>query len=227
MYTVNKTRSQKKIAFTIFLVLLIIFSVAGFAVWYFIFRPNESQSANFSKTGGTVAVVKPATEDFTTPEFTISLPSGWEDHGKQNPFVDEVYYEYQSMIEDYTNRWLRVYVDVFPKDFEISRLVPVEVKENKIDPGIASTDCKSFDGAPKPGSQEVAQNWVATWEDIEFICQMSGLNYTGTASPAEGYGVSVTGKSGATHKYFFVYIDHNVRPDYSILTKAVESFEAL
>ena len=228
MYTVNKTRSQKKIVFTLIISLLLIFGLAYGLFWYFIIRDTDSNSANFSRTGGTVAVVKPATQDFATEEFTITLPSGWEFLGKENPVVNEEYYYYQSKTDDFTNRWLKIFVDTYPKDYALTRLLPITVKGNKIEPGIASSECTSFEGAPKVGSQASKQPWVAEWEGISFNCNMTNpQNHTGTASVKDGYGVPITGKSGAIHKYFFVYIDHNIRPDYSILTSALKTFEAL
>lgn len=228
MYTVNKTRSRKKLFLRFFIALVIIFTLIFLAVWFFVIRNDDSSSANFSRTGGTVAVVKPTTKDFVTKEFKLTLPSGWELLGKENPFGDEEYYYFQSKVEDYTNRWLKVFVDVYPKDYALSRLLPITVSGNKVTPGIVSNDCRKFDGAPKPGAQDAVETWTAEWEGISFICNMANpQNQTGTSSEEQGYGVTVVGKSGASHKYFFVYIDHNIRPDYNILIDAVESFEAL
>jgi len=229
MYTVNKTRSRKKLLIEFIAVLLAIFIVAAFLVWFFIFRGGTQSSASFNKTGGTVAVVEAATIEFTVDEFKISLPEGWELLGKQNPYYNQLYYEFQSKVKDYDNRWLKVFVDVIPQDYALNKLLPITVEGNKLKPGIMSDDCKTFTGAPKPGSgQTSAQTWKATWENVTFICNMqSQQNHVGTASAADGYSVPVTGPAKGTHKYFFVYIDHNVRPDTSILTDAVKSFEAL
>ena len=228
MYTVNKTRNRKKLAFSIMAGLLLVFAVIAGVFWIFVIRDNDSSSANFNRTGGTVAVVRPATEEFTTDEFSIELPSGWKLKGKENPFADEVFYNFQSDTTDYTNRWLRVYVNVYPNDIELARLLPITVEANKIKPGLASNDCKTFDGAPKQGTQASKQVWTAVWEGISFNCNMTNqLNYLGTATEQDGFGVPITGEKSGTNKYFFVYIDHNVRPDYSILNTALKSFEAL
>lgn len=229
MYTVNKTRSRKKLFFEFALALAILFSIVAVALWFFIFRNNSESSASFSRVGGTVAVVEAATKEFTVDEFTIELPEGWELLGKQNPFYDQVYYEFQSKIKDYENRWLRVYVDVIPDDYIINKLLPIVVQGNKVDPGTISGDCKTFKGAPKPGSgQTTYQTWKATWEDITFICDMvSAQNKIGTATAVDGYAVPINGPTKGLHKYFFVYIDHNIRPDTSIMVNALESFEAL
>lgn len=228
MYTVNKTRSRKKLFLTFVITLSLFFGLMFAAVWYFILRDTDSNAANFSRTGGTIAVVELSTEVFTTDEYKVTLPSGWKYLGKENPKSDEEYYYYQSQIEEYTNRWLKVYVDVYPQDYQLTRLMPITVTDGKIDPGLVSNDCKTFDGAPKQGSQASKQPWTAIWEGISFNCNMTNVqNHIGTATAKDGYGVPIAGDKSGTHKYFFVYIDHNIRPDYSIFSNALESFVAL
>lgn len=229
MYTVNKTRSRKRLLFEFLTVVFVLLLIVGALIWFFFLRGSNESSANFSRTGGTVAVVKPATVDFTQDEFKISLPDGWKLLGLKNPYYNQKYYEYQSTVKDYDNRWLRVYVDVIPQDYVLNKLLPITVEGNRLKPGAMSDDCKSFTGAPKPGSgQTNSQSWKATWSDISFICDMaSQQNQVGTANAANGYAVPVTGPTKGTHTYFFVYIDQNIRPDTSILTNAIKSFEAL
>ena len=229
MYTVNKTRSRKKLLLEFMIAIAIFFAICALIIWFLLFRDNSESSASFSKAGGTVAVVQAATKQFTVDEFTIELPEGWELLGKQNPYYNQVYYEFQSKVKDYENRWLKVFVDVIPDDYALNKILPITVEDNRLKPGIMSEDCQSFQGSPKPGSgQTSSQTWRATWEDVSFVCAMSGIqNNIGTASQNEGYATSVTGPIKGTHKYFFVYTDHNVRPDSSILVDAIKSFEAL
>ena len=229
MYTVNKTRSRKKLLTKVILGLFVFFAIIIAIFWLFVLRDDGFESSNFIRTGGTVAVVAPATKDFSTNEFNITLPDGWELLGKTRPYSNQEYYEFQSKVKDYENRWLRVYLDVFPPDYPLNRILPITVEGNKLIPGQMSADCKTFEGSPGRGTgQASSQTWIATWEDVTFTCNMaSPINHTGTGSAEEGIGVSVTGPQMGTHKYFFVYIDHNVRPELSILTDAVKSFEAL
>lgn len=228
MYTVNKTRSRKKLLAQFVLAFVIFIVLAAILFWFFVIKNTDESSANFVRSGGTIAVVAPATIDISTDEFTVTLPEGWALLGKMNPYYNQVYYEFQSQVKDYENRWLRVYVDIYPEDFALNRLLPVAAKDNGLVPGTISSDCKTFQGAPKPGTGQVtSQTWTAVWEGVTFTCNMvSPVNNIGTGSVKDGYGVPVTGTKG-THEYFFVYIDHNVRPDASILTDAVKSFEAL
>lgn len=227
MYTANKRQKKHKIFLRFMLIVVPIIILLGILVWYVFFRDN-SQSASFSKAGAEVAVVKPVYKDFTNQFFKISMPSTWADKGRQNPYSNQVYYEFQNTQKDYDNRWLRVYVDVFPPDFAINRLMPITVVNNKIIPDVVSDTCDTFTGAPISGAnrQQAAQTWAAKYKDINFICDMGNpRNYVGTASASQGYSTTLTNKDGSTHKYFFVYIDHNIHPEYSVFSDALKSFE--
>jgi hypothetical protein len=228
MYTVNHRQRQHKV-FLRFLIFVVPFLLALAAlVWFFFFR-DQNSSANFTKAGSEVAVVKPATKDFTNDYFKVSLPTSWTDLGRKNPFTNQIYYEFQNTQKDYDNRWLRIYVDAIPTDLALNMLLPLSVVNNKLVPaGDISQECRSFTGAPLPGaqSQAAAQTWKAKWQGVDFVCDMTSiLNYVGTADADEGYGITLVNKNNTHHKYFFLYIDHNIRPDPSILVDAVKSFE--
>lgn len=229
MYTVNKRQNRYKILLKFLLVVIPIVIIIGASSWFFFFKNSSNSSASFSKNNSEVAVVAPATRDLTNELFKITLPSTWEANGKKNPYYNQVYYEFQNKQKDYDNRWLRVYVDVFPENFALNKLMPITVIENRINPGVLSDDCSSFTGAPTPGSGKPASStWSAKWQGVTFLCDMAvNQNYSGTASQDEGYGVTINGETGGKHKYFFVYIDQNTRPDYNILTDALKSFDAL
>lgn len=196
--------------------------------WWLFVRGNDSTSANFEKVG-TITVNRPDTKEFTTPFFKISLPTSWEDKGRQNPFSYEVYYLYQNNQVNYDNRWLRVYVDVLPADLPLNRLLPVTVVSGKLSPGVLSDECTAFTDAPAVGANGQKASYApAKWQDVNFTCNfITSQNLTGTASAEEGYGVSMTGQKSGTHKYFFTYKDFNVRPDYQFLSEALKSFQPL
>lgn len=229
MYTVDKRQNKYKLILKFLLVLIPVIVITVIVIWLLFFRESVNSSASFTKDGAEIAVVKPATKDLTNEMFKISLPTTWEPNGKKNPYSNQVYYEFQNKLKDYDNRWLRVYVDIFPADFAINKLLPISVNENRITPGVLSDDCSTFTGAPLPGSgKPAASTWSAKWQGVAFTCDMAvNQNYSGTASAEEGYGVTISGAKSGKHKYFFVYIDHNVRPDYNIFSDAVKSFQAI
>jgi len=228
MYTATKRQKKHKIFLRFVLIVLPIIVFLVVLVWYVFLRDNSS-SANFARVGAEVAVVKPTTKDFTNQFFKVTLPSSWSDLGRKNPYSDQVYYEFQNTQKDYDNRWLRVYVDVFPKSFAINKLLPVTIANNKVIPDVISDECSTFTGAPLSngqGQQQTAQTWAARYKNIDFVCDMANpRNYVGTASVEQGYATTLTSKNGAAHKYFFVYIDHNIHPDYQVFTDALKSFE--
>jgi len=228
MYTVNHRQHRHKI-FLRFLFFVLPFLLALAALIWFLFFRSTDTSTSFSNPGAKVAVVEPNTKDFTNEYFKITLPTTWVDLGRKNPFSYEVYYEYQNQQENYTNQWLRVYVDVIPDFQAITRLLPVTVVNNRFVSGTMSSECRTFTGAPSQiDNQASNQSWEAKWQDVVFICDMDLIeNFTGTASAEEGYRVTLVNKNGVAHKYFIAYIDHNIHPSYQTYINAVRSFETL
>ena len=229
MYKINSTQSSKWLAFKIFIITVLIIFILIIILWFLFFKNSGQSITTFDRLNGQKTTLVPPTKDFTVDEFKITLPEAWQFIGKQNPYYNEVYYMFQSKEVNKDNRWLRVYVNVIPEQYAVNRLLPISPSENKLITGEMSTDCKNFNGAPNAqNSVNGAQAWVTTWQDISFTCDLSGVsNQVGTASMQNGYAVPVTGEKSVTNKYFFVYIDQNAKPDYSILKNAVNSFIAL
>lgn len=228
MYTANKKRRNYKLFWKFTLFVLVILALVTGIVWFTFFRNSDEQSTNFAKAGSEIASVQVSTKEFTNELFKLKLPNGWEAQGLKNPVSDEKYYSFQNMVKGYDNRWLRVYVDVIPANYPINKLMPISIVNNRVVPGILSDDCKTFTGAPldKTVLQTTAV-WTAKWQGISFVCDMTKpQNLIGTASAEEGAANTILSSDGTSkHKYFFVYIDHNVAPDYKIFTEALKSFE--
>jgi hypothetical protein len=227
MYRSNQRYQKHKtlLRFTILVcvVLLVLFAI----VWWIIVRGNHSTSANFDKVGN-ISVNRPDTKDFTTPYFKISLPKTWEEKGRQNPYSYEVYYLYHNTEANYDNRWLRVYVDVFKQDMPLNRMLPIALINNKISSGVLSDDCTVFTGAPTMVGGQKGSTAPAKWQGISFVCDFATpQNVTGTATVDGGYGITMSGPIGGTHKYFFTYTDLNVRPDIQFLSEALKNFQPI
>jgi hypothetical protein len=230
MYSANKRQRKFKVFFSFLLVAIPFLFALAILIWFVFLRPSET-SASFTKNGQQIAQVQEARQEFSNELFKISLPVGWVDKGKQNPTADKVFYEYDSGVKNNDNRWLHVYVDVFPRNFPINKLLPIDVSsDGKINPGIISDDCTTFTGSPANGSSTPAASdvWSAKWQGVAFTCAMKKAdNYVGTASEQEGYAVTIPSSNGKKHSYFFVYIDHNVRPNYTLFIDALKSFQTL
>ena len=229
MYTANKKQRKYRLIWRFSLFVLVVLGVGGAIVWFVFFRNSDNQSTNFARAGSEVASVQASEQEFKNELFKFNLPAGWEAQGMKNPVSDEKYYSFQNMVKGYDNRWLRVYVDVFPANFPINKLMPVSVVDNRVVPGILSDDCTSFTGAPlDKNAKQTAAQWTAKWQGIAFTCDMAKpQNLVGTANADEGMGTTLASLNGTKHKYLFVYIDHNVAPDYKIFTDALKSFQTL
>jgi hypothetical protein len=230
VYSAYKRQRKNRVYFRFFL-FVTPFILALVALFWFIFYKSNDSTTNFSRGGAQVAVVKPATKEFKTKTFTISMPTTWELLGKKNPYTNQVYYEFQNKQEGEDNRWLKVYEDVFPEDLPLKRLMPVNIVEGRVIPGTISDECTKFTGAPidGPNKNVATQTWTAKWQGINFTCDMSTnlSNVSGTATIDNGYGIPFKGSDGKTRKYFFVYIDNNIRPDYQVYSEALKSFQPL
>jgi len=220
MYVVGNGHKKFRARF-IFVLLVTFFILAiGIIIWLKFFKSQDS-SASFIKES-VVHSTQPKTVDFTNQFYKITLPAGWVSLGRQNPFYNQVYYEYKSEVKNYDNRWLRVYVDVFPADYPLRRLLPISVISNQIVPGELSGDCDTLLNAPQSVTN---QTWQTKWQGIAFNCNLNlAQENIGTASLNDGYGTTLTNKNGTSHRYFFVYIDLNAHPDLTILGNALKSF---
>lgn len=229
MYKINRNTSNKLLAIKILIITLLVILIILIVLWFLFFKNSGQSITTFDRINGQKTSVLPPTKDFTVDEFSITLPEAWQFIGKQNPYYNEVYYMFQSKEVNKDNRWLRVYVNVIPEQYAVNRLLPISTVENKFVAGEMSTDCKNFKGAPNfQNNDNGPQIWATTWQDIPFICDLSGSsNQVGTASKQNGNAVPLTGEKFGENKYYFVYIDQNAKPDYSILKNAVNSFRAL
>lgn len=229
MYKINSNQSNKRLAFKIIIITVIIIAIVLGILWYIFYKNTGTSITSFDKLGGQKKVQEPPTKEFTVDEFKITLPEAWQLVGKQKPYYNEEYYLFQSTELNKENRWLHVYVNVIPEQYAINKLLPIKSSANKLTAGEMSTDCKNFNGAPNAqNSTDGAQTWPTKWQDVNFICDLSGVsNQVGTGSVPNGYATSVVGEKSGANNYFFVYIDQNIKPDYSILKNAVNSFTAL
>lgn len=227
MYRSNQRYHKHKTLLRFTLVVGVFLLIIFVVTWWIIARGNRTTSANFDKVGN-ISVSKPDTKEFTTPYFKISLPKTWEEKGKQNPYAYEVYYLYQNTQTTNDNRQLKVFVDVFPSDKPINRVMPISLLNGRISPGILSDDCTAFTGAPTATSGQKSESAPAKWQGVSFVCDFArAQNVTGTVSVEEGYGITMTGPISGTHKYFFTYTDLNVRPDVQFLSEALKSFQPI
>ena len=226
MYQINKRKRDKyRIIVFLFVFLPLACLVAG-GIWFFVLKDTKTVSSNFIQENGDVATVTQASSIFTTNYYSITLPDTWEYLGKMNPFVDQMYFKYHDKDPLHNNRLLEIFVNAYPPQFSVNRILPVQVVNNRLVPGDVSDDCSSFNGAPS--GQSATGAWIAKWQNITFNCSINqARNYLAAATVEDGIGIPLTGaKSGLNH-YLLLYIDQNASQNYSVFGPMVKSFEVL
>ena len=229
MYVINQKPKRKISALPVAIMLLTIAVTLLVTFWYVFLRDNTSSSASFIKSDTTTQAQPENTKVITTEYFNITMPNTWENNGKKNPLATQIFYEFQDKKPKYDARYLYIFVDTFPANYPVNKVLAITNDGSKINSEQISSDCASFNGAPKYNPKN-DQNlvWTTSWDGIVFTCDIARpLNQIGAASKASSYGQKVTGPSGQTHTYFFVYKDHNSRPNEKIFTDSIETFRAL
>ncbi len=217
----------------VFIILAITFGIIG-AVALLIFndlKTNQSGSAT-GKEQTVLQLLDESTARITInePTFSMQLPSDWKETERKNIPVEKSV-TWQAGKKGHDNRWLKIYVDTIPADYAVNRLVPVnksssgELLANDVSP-----NCSTFTqgGTQNADQAQHLQSKPAKYQDVDFICDLVKIvdNQVGAGS-ADGINtIIVPGENTGTHKYFFLYIDRNIQPDYSIFYNALKSFKA-
>jgi hypothetical protein len=178
------------------------------------------------------AVVGPATlpheEKYMTvkgPTFSFEVPTTW----KEMPQPASTYkiYRWQGTTVNDAQRWIDVYVDTVPSEFAVNHMLPIKAKADKIDIVNATSDnCANFTDAPNVTPKPSTAS--AKWSGMSFLCDLGNTSrdVVGTATAETGNAVVLSG-AGGSHRYFFVYTDNSVTPDYYVFSRQLESFQTL
>ncbi len=199
----------------------ILCAVVVVAVWFF---QGEDAIVNTKPVTRTVVSAEQRTIEFKEKLFRFSLPDDWVMQSK-DPYL----YKLQATKKNASNRFLSIYVDTdLPAKMAVDRLLPVHYVNKTIVPGTISDDCQSFTGGSVSSAQEAQKlpDTPAKWEGVNFMCDLShyNRNHVGIGSSDGINMVYLTGTDGVRHKIFFLYTDHNITPDYTILYEMLKSF---
>lgn len=229
MYVVNKKTKKKISAIPIAIIFLMVAVMLVGAFWYVFLRDNSSSSASFVKRDvKDDNSFKVKTKTITTEYFKINLPLTWENNGRLNPFSNQVYYELQDKNPKSDSKYLRIYVDVYPKDYPVNEVLLISNDGARLISAESSGDCTTLPGAPKHQAGTSIDSWATNYKGIKFTCDIANpYSQVGAISEELGYGQRMKGASGTTHEYFFVYIDRSSRPDSTIFSDAINSFQSL
>lgn len=173
--------------------------------------------------------VLPHAETYQTvkgPAFSMEVPSSWK-AVTSLPASPYKIFRWQGTTVNDVQRWTDVYVDTIPDTFAVNHMTPIKANGSEISVlNDTSDNCANFTEAaqatPKPATAP------AKWSGIAFVCDIASTarDVVGTATAESGNAVGLSGASGS-HRYFFVYTDNSVTPDYSVFSRQLKSFRAL
>lgn len=193
---------------------------------------KKNQGKPVETTGRTIAqTLDEATETKTLDDalFSLELPGDWKEISKANIRSGRsITWQATKYRED--NRSLTIYIDDIPADYAVNRMLPLSARGNELIVGEVSDLCSSFTkgGVAAAGQAELLTDKNAKYQGVDFLCELSKItdNQVGTSS-AEGINkINITGPNKGKHSYFFLYIDRNIQPNYSIIYNALRSFKA-
>lgn len=187
----------------------------------------QKDLATDTKERTTVPIITEVSEqkedviNINEPLFSMQLPADWIETKEVHEHYAN-FYEWHSTKQGGNDRRLLLHIDILPKSYKLTRLLPLTVNGNKFNLGTLSIHCAEF--ATNAGSRDKDNNAPveAKWENVSFVCDPIEANQTiGTGTVDGGIGAKIGG-----HTYFFYYEDHNIRPDDKILQNAIRSFQA-
>jgi hypothetical protein len=161
------------------------------------------------------------------PTYTMELPSDWKQIDKQTANAEHSI-TWRATKANQDNRYLKLYVDSIPSK-SVNKLLPLTSQGARISFGDLSDNCATFTKTNAQDTDRTQAGEVsAKWEKIDFICDLPRPtdNEVGTGSLEGLNTITVSGSKAGAHKYFFVYTDRNIQPDYSIFYNALTSFKA-
>jgi hypothetical protein len=159
------------------------------------------------------------------PTFSLEVPTTWK--ATTPPASSYKIYRWQGTTVTDEQRWIDVYVDTIPAEFAVNHMMPIKAEGNKITVvNNTSDNCANFTDAAKDSSRLATA--PAKWSGVAFVCDLGNTarDVVATATAETGNAV-VLGGSGGQHRYFFVYTDNTVTPDYNVFSRQLESFKSL
>jgi hypothetical protein len=207
--------------------LLIFVGIAGFIAWDVLRTRSEQQSGDVLVSQ--FEVDRPAVQTIQQDTYSFELPADWVEVKRFNNKYDAGI-TWQATAAKQDNRYLTIYLNKLPTKLPVNRMLPVESIGRSLRHGPISDNCAKYTpgGKVDANAASKARPVIAKWDEVEFICDLPKVfdNVVGTSSSEGINSVSITGPEKGTHKYFFLYTDHNIHPNYEIFLNVIESFRA-
>lgn len=220
MYRLGERPQKRTNLLLLGLMFLSIIGLLGGGVWYL--SRNSSKIQNPGVVVRSVSDTNGPNQAFDESNFTINLPNDWRLEAKS-----PTHYTWRSTKKDQDDRTLNLYFDQIPATLAVTRMVPVRAEGDHLFASSVSDDCSNFTGIGAGGAQSKgAAAAPAKWQGIDFVCDLSqpNRNAVGTSSADGVNKVTLSGKTSGHHALFFLYIDQNISPNYTIFYNALSSF---
>jgi hypothetical protein len=160
---------------------------------------------------------------YNEPDFSISLPSSW--HVVPRPAGPYQSYTWQSSDVGTNGQLIEILENTIPVNFAVNRVLIVEGEVDHLAlEGQASDNCSTFTkNAPAPNETGAP----AEWDGVSFLCDQRNQerDVIGTSS-TDGVNTVILKdqQTGVNHKFFFIYTDFSVDPDYTVFYNTLNSF---
>jgi hypothetical protein len=112
-------------------------------------------------------------------------------------------------------------------------LLPVKVQDNVMTLGNISDNCVNFTQSAVPEDKRpvnIPLNQAALpsrWQLVDFLCDNANVSHqlVGAASSDALNTITLSGDTKGTHKFFFMFQDNNISPDYGIFETILSNFK--
>jgi hypothetical protein len=200
---------------------------------YYLVKSAGKDSINGSNQARVTTIRDKSTNNTSVSEdlFSMVLPGPWKLSAQD---WDARYHAYQwdSLDTKTAGRWFRVYVDTIPKDQAVNYLLPIKLQDDVMNFGTVSDNCVNFTQGAIPQERRpvfipLSQSALPSrWELVDFLCDNANVDQqvVGAASGEGLNTVVLKGPNKGTHKYFFMYRDNNISPDYGLMEKILATF---
>lgn len=222
----DRKHTKRKIWVVILMFLLLCCIVGAYFAYTILSEDTEVITTTESITREYAPPQGEDVKEFSQDAFSVTLPADWVFKGT-NSTVHTIF-SYQATKKNADNRTLEIYVDNVPTDKAFNRMLPVIIEENRIKAtGSVSDNCVEFTGQNNVNPQTTTQPVIdSKWQGVAFRCDVANRsrNLVGVGMVDAGTNIVLNRPSGAKRTFYFLYIDHNINPDYKILEDALESF---
>lgn len=154
--------------------------------------------------------------------FRFETDDTWERVDTKQEFERYNALTYRSRSNGLSVRELTIFVDEYPDDYELTYVLPVEIRDNEIEPFNISPRCDQLIKGDRLNGNSVPVNWAG----VDFMCDPDRGEYlVGAVHNETGYGLRIAG-TNSVHRYFFLYNDLDSSPQLGTFSSILRTFRS-